>query len=146
MNFQRGVTRTNLVRTVVCSGRGSRIAQFPYLAKGIFMSRRSTFVKIATKAGILFGALFLVTVLIAAIPEHQQKPLEVVVAPQQQATQDSAAQAQPASQPGDHSVMPGMTMDEKVSERTDVDSTPEHRDGHSKHAYMTKMHDRTHKN
>jgi hypothetical protein len=110
------------------------------------MSRRSTFVKIATKAGILFGALFLVTVLIAAIPAHQQKPLEVVVTPDQQPTQDSAAQAQPASQPGDHSAMPGMTMDEKVSERTDVNGlTPGHRDGHSKHAHMTKMHDRTHK-
>ncbi len=42
------------------------------------MSRRSTSIKLATKAGILFGALFLVTVLLAAIPAHQQKALEVV--------------------------------------------------------------------
>ena len=62
------------------------------------MSRRSTLVKLATKAAIVFGALFLVTVLLAAIPAHQQRALEVVVAPGPQSSQDSAAQAQTASQ------------------------------------------------
>src|SRR3984957_6847720 len=104
------------------------------------MSRRSTSIKIATKAGILFGALFLVTVLIAAIPAHQQRTLEVVVAPEQQPSQDSSAQSQSA----DHSSMPGMNMDEKVSERAAVnDMTPGHHDAHSQHMYMTSMRDRT---
>src|SRR3984885_3509079 len=104
------------------------------------MSRRSTSIKIATKAGILFGALFLVTVLIAAIPAHQQRALEVVIAQEQQPSQDSSAQPQAA----DHSSMPGMNMDEKVSERAAVnDMTPGHHDAHSQHMYMTSMRDRT---
>ena len=104
------------------------------------MSRRSTSIKIATKAGILFGALFLVTVLIAAIPAHQQRALEVVIAQEQQPSQDSSAQPQAA----DHSSMPGMNMDEKVSERAAVnDMTPGHHDAHSQPMYMTSMRDRT---
>ena len=71
------------------------------------MSRRSASIKIATKAGILFGALFLVTVLIAAIPAHQQRALEVVIAPEP-SVQDSAAQSQSSSQSADHASMPGM--------------------------------------
>jgi uncharacterized protein involved in copper resistance len=72
------------------------------------MSRRSSFIKLATKAAIVFGALFLVTVLLAAIPAHQQRALEVVVAPEQQPSQDSAAPAQTSSQHTAHSAMPGM--------------------------------------
>jgi hypothetical protein len=109
------------------------------------MSRRSSFIKVATKAGILFGALFLVTVLIAAIPAHQQKALEVVITPEQQPSQDSAAAAQAQPSPSaDRSTMPGMTMDEKVSERAAVnDMTPGHHDAHSQHMYMTSMRDRS---
>jgi hypothetical protein len=110
------------------------------------MSRRSTVVKLATKAGIVFGALFLVTVLLAAIPAHQQRALEVVVAPEQQPSQETSAQAQSqtSSQSADHGNMPGMTMDEKVSERAAVnDMTPGHADAHSQHVYMTSMRDRS---
>ncbi len=40
--------------------------------------------------------------------------------------------------------MPGMNMDEKVSERAAVnDMTPGHHDAHSQHMYMTTMRDRT---
>ena len=107
------------------------------------MSRRSASIKIATKAGILFGALFLVTVLIAAIPAHQQRALEVVIAPEP-SVQDSAAQSQSSSQSADHASMPGMNMDEKVSERAAVnDMTPGHQDAHSHHIYMTTMRDRS---
>src|ERR1700723_2015014 len=118
INRQRGVTRTNFVRPSETSlTRGSRkVRSFSTQLRGFVMSRRSTSIKIATKAGILFGALFLVTVLIAAIPAHQQRTLEVVVAPEQQPSQDSSAQSQSA----DHSSMPGMNMDEKVSERAAV--------------------------
>src|ERR1700742_4307969 len=96
---------------MICGSRNRATSLFnKVLLKGIFMSRRSTFVKLATKAGILFGALFLVTVLIAAIPAHQQRALEVVVAPEQQ---DSAAQSQTSDSSADHSSMPGMNMEEK---------------------------------
>jgi hypothetical protein len=73
------------------------------------MSRRSTSIKLATKAAILFGALFLVSVLLAAIPAHQQKALEIVIAPEQQQSQDSASPAQVPSPSADHSSMPGIT-------------------------------------
>ena len=40
--------------------------------------------------------------------------------------------------------MPGMNMDERVSERAAVnDMTPGHHDAHSQHMYMTSMRDRT---
>ncbi|MDQ1408406.1 MAG: hypothetical protein QOJ41_141 [Acidobacteriaceae bacterium] len=38
------------------------------------MSARDTAVRLITKAGILFGALFLVGVLLAAIPAHKLQP------------------------------------------------------------------------
>ena len=98
------------------------------------MSRRSTFVKLATKAGIFFGALFLVTVLLAAIPAHQQKALQVVLTPEQEPSQDPATQPQTSTQ----------SADEKVSERAAVsDMTPGHQDAHAQHMYMTTMRDRT---
>src|SRR6266404_2766046 len=53
------------------------------------MSARSTFFHLAAKAGILFGALFLVSVLLAAIPGHRAP-----AAPGQDAQQSSAAQSQ----------------------------------------------------
>jgi hypothetical protein len=108
------------------------------------MSRRSTVVKLATKAGILFGALFLVTVLLAAIPAHQQKALEVVMSPDQQPSQDSSAPSPTSSPSADHGSMAGMNVDEKTSERAAVnDMTPGHHDAHSQHMYMTSMRDRT---
>ena len=127
---------------MICGSRNRATSLFnKVLLKGIFMSRRSTFVKLATKAGILFGALFLVTVLIAAIPAHQQRALEVVITPEQQPSQDSSA---PPAQGADHGAMPGMNMDEKTSERAAVsDMTPGHHDAHAQHMYMTTMRDRT---
>jgi len=102
------------------------------------MSARSSFFKIAAKAGMLFGAMFVVTVLLAAIPAHQQQALQVVV------PQEPSAQATPA-QDADHSAMPGMNMsDEKVNEKAAVtDMTPGHHDGHSQHMYMTSPRERT---
>jgi hypothetical protein len=90
------------------------------------MSRRSTLVKITTKAGILFGALFLVTVLIAAIPAHQQKALELVITPEQHPSHDSAGRAQSSS-----------------SERGGVNAlTPGHHEAHRHQRHLSTMHDR----
>ena len=97
------------------------------------MSARSTFVHITTRAGIMFGALFLVSVLLAAIPGHRAP-----AAPVQEAQQSSSAQSQ-ESQEMDHSKMPGLDMDDaKANEAHAVhDMTPGHMDAHSLHMYMT---------
>jgi hypothetical protein len=99
------------------------------------MSARSTFIHFATKAGILFGALFLVSVLLAAIPGHRAP-----AAPLHEAQQSSSSQSQ-ESQGMDHSKMPGMDMDDaKANEAHAVhDMTPGHMDAHSLHMHMTAM-------
>src|SRR6266404_4109581 len=70
------------------------------------MSARSTFIHLAARAAILFGALFLVSVLLAAIPGHRAPAV-----PLQDAPQSSGSPSQ-ESQPMDHSKMSGMGMDE----------------------------------
>jgi hypothetical protein len=103
------------------------------------MSARSTFIHLATKAGILFGALFLVSVLLAAIPSHRAPTMPV-----QDAPQSSGSQPQ-ESQPMDHSKMSGMDMDDaKANEVHAVhDMTPGHMDAHSLHMHMTTMRPQT---
>src|SRR5271163_2857058 len=95
------------------------------------MSARRTLLHLAAKAGMLFGAIFVVTVLLVAMPGHHAP------AAQSPAAQDSAT---PKSQS-----MPGMDMgDEKSSERAAVqDMTPGHNDAHSHHMYMTSMRTQT---
>jgi hypothetical protein len=103
------------------------------------MSGRSAFFKIAAKTGMLFAALFVFTVLLAAIPSHQQKAPEVAVAQQQE-----QAPSAPRQTP-DHSAIPEMNMsDEKASERAAVSAmTPGHHEGHNLHMTMTAMRSRT---
>ena len=98
------------------------------------MSARSTFLHLATKAGILFGALFLVSVLLAAIPAHRAPAV------QSQGSQQSGSQSQ-ESQGMDHSSMPGMDMDDaKANEAHAVhDMTSGQHDAHSLHMHMTAM-------
>ncbi|HUC54555.1 MAG TPA: hypothetical protein VMR90_10935 [Candidatus Cybelea sp.] len=103
------------------------------------MSARSTFLHLATKAGILFGALFLVSVLLAAIPGHHAPAAAV-----QEAQQSSTSEAQES--PGmDRSKMPGMDMeDAKANEAHAVhDMTPGHMDAHNLHMHMTAMRPQT---
>jgi hypothetical protein len=94
------------------------------------MSARSSIVQVLTKTGMLLGALFVFTLLLAALPAHR--------APVQEASiQDSPAQAPEV----DHGSMPGMDMsDEHASEKAAVhDMTPGHHDAHSRHMTMTAM-------
>jgi hypothetical protein len=99
------------------------------------MPARSTLVHLAAKAGILFGALFLVSVLLAAIPSHHAP-----AAPDQDAQQQPSAQSQ-ESPPMDHSKMPGMDMDDaRANEAHAVhDMTRGHMAAHSLHMHMTTM-------
>src|SRR3981189_3244129 len=103
------------------------------------MSARSTFIHLAAKAGILFGALFLVSVLLAAIPSHRAPAM-----PAQDAQQSSSSQSQ-ESQPMDHRKMSHMDMDDaKANEAHAVhDMTPGHMDAHSLHMHMTAMRPQT---
>src|SRR5712691_10883978 len=94
------------------------------------MSARSSIVQVLTKTGMLLGALFVFTLLLAALPAHR--------APVQEAsTQESPAQAPNV----DHGSMPGMDMsDEHASEKAAVhDMTAGHHDAHSQHMTMTTM-------
>src|SRR5437879_516138 len=99
------------------------------------MSARSTFFHLAAKAGILFGALFLVSVLLAAIPGHHAP-----ATPGQESQQSSGSQPQ-ESPPMDHSKMSGMDMDDaKANEAHAVhDMTRGQMDAHNLH--MPARHD-----
>jgi hypothetical protein len=94
------------------------------------MSARSSIVQVLTKTGMLLGALFVFTLLLAALPAHR--------APVQEAsTQESSAQSPEV----DHGSMSGMDMsDEDANEKAAVhDMTPGHHDAHSQHMMMTTM-------
>ncbi len=98
------------------------------------MFARGTVVQIVAKAGMLLGALFVVTVLLAAIPAHRPPAAQVF--------------AQESSTPApdlDHASMPGMDMsDEHASEKAAVrDMTPGHHDAHSQHMTMSAMREQT---
>jgi hypothetical protein len=92
------------------------------------MSARSRFTQIATKASMLVGAIFVVTVLLAAIPSHHTPGPEVYTIQESATPQDQGS-----------SSMPGMDMsDEKANEMAAVsDMTPGHHDAHSQHMTMT---------
>jgi hypothetical protein len=99
------------------------------------MLARSRFLHFAAQAGMLFGALFVVTVLLAAIPAHHVPSEQTLVA------QESSSSSQETEQ----SSMPGMNMsDEKASEKAAVnDMTPGHHESHAQHMSMTAMRQQT---
>jgi hypothetical protein len=101
------------------------------------MSARNTVFHLLTKAGIAFAALFLVSVLLAAMPGHH--------APAVGAEEQENSAAPAAPQASEHSRMPGMDMpgDEKSSEHAAVDAMNGGHDAHSQHMYMTGMRPRT---
>ena len=90
----------------------------------------------AAKTGILIGALFVVTIVLAAIPSHKS-PSQPIPLGQQEA-------ALPISE-RDHSSMPGMDKgDEQASESAAVqEMTPGHQHGHGEHMTMTAMRPQT---
>ena len=69
------------------------------------MSGGRTLLHLLTKAAIGFGALFLVGVLLAAIPNHRTPVVASVSA-------DPAQQAQAPATSMDHTKMPDMDMDD----------------------------------
>jgi len=91
------------------------------------MSVRRTLLHLAAKTAMVFAAIFVLTVLLAAMPGHHAPVAE-------------SPAAQKAATPPSKS-MPGMYMDdEKTNERAAVqDMTPGHRDAQAHHMFMTSM-------
>ncbi len=95
------------------------------------MPSRTTALHLITKTAIFVGALFLVGVLLAAIPAHKSPSL-----------QSSAPQESQSTPPHSHD-MPGMDMDEHGTDEHSVaagavhEMTPGGHDPHSLHMYMT---------
>src|SRR5690349_8322774 len=106
------------------------------------MSPRSAFLKLITKAAIGFAALFLVGVVLAAIPNHRapgmvQAPVNLI---------DLSEQAEDVGQAMDHSKMPGMAMDMGDEKSAEAAATHDmahmhHRD--NPHMHMTSPHPQT---
>jgi hypothetical protein len=90
------------------------------------MSARHTAIQLITKAGTLFGTLFLVGVLLAAIPAHKSQPPQTSGAQESQSTQT------------DTNTTPGMGMsDQHSAEAGAVHDMASGHDAHSLHMYMT---------
>jgi hypothetical protein len=90
--------------------------------------------QLITKAGIGFGALFLVGVVLAAIPNHRP-PVMVGTSVE---SYEIAQQEQPQGQAMDHSKMPGMSMDMGDEKATEAAAT--HDMAHMHHGDNPHMH------
>jgi hypothetical protein len=91
------------------------------------MSARSKLLHLVVKAGLVIAAVFVMAVLLAAMPGHRAG-----------VQQNAVAQEAPAQQPQE---TPSMDMsDERASEKDAVhDMTPGHHDAHNLHMTMTAM-------
>ncbi len=96
------------------------------------MSARSSAVRLLVHAGMVVGAIFAVTILLAAMPGHNAPSVEAVSETQQQS---AAAQPTP-SMP--HGSMKMDTLDEKANETAAV-SDMSQMQGASAHMHMTEM-------
>jgi hypothetical protein len=99
---------------------------------GVSMTGSRTILHLLTKAGIGLGTLFLVGVLLAAIPNHR---VPAVAAINSEAAQEAQ---QPQSATMDHNKMAGMDMgDAKANERAAMQDMAGMQHGSSAHMYMT---------
>jgi len=98
------------------------------------MSARSQFVQLATKFGMLVGAICVVTVLLAAMPGHHAPGTQAQETQQQSSTTQSQQQQQQSTDPN----MPGMDMDDdKANEAHAVHDMTGMQHQHSPHMHMT---------
>src|SRR5690349_12444438 len=98
------------------------------------MSARTQLMQVVTKAAVVLGALFLVTVVLAAIPIHNAP--RVSIAPLRESSPASAQRQDP--QPVHHKVGMEMDDDSKSQERDAVAAMSGHDHGdHSAHMFMT---------
>ena len=109
-------------------------------------SIRKSAVRLILHAGAVIGAIFVVTVLLAAMPGHNAPTVEAVSpSAQADAPQESPQQA-PAGSAIDHSQM-NMDADEKANENAAVTAMNHmdmnHMHGSSAHLHMTEMRQQT---
>jgi hypothetical protein len=91
------------------------------------MSARRRLLHLAAKTAMVFGAIFVLTVLLAAMPGHHAPVTEIP-------TVQESAIPQSKSMPGTD------TGDERATEKAAVqDMTPGHGDAHAHHMFMTTM-------
>ena len=95
------------------------------------MPSRSTRIHFVTRAGIGLGALFVVGVLLAAIPNHRPPVVGTVAS-------DAGQEAQSQAAPLDHSQMPGMNTGESPSnEQAAMEDMAHMHHGDTAHLHMT---------
>jgi hypothetical protein len=95
------------------------------------MSSRSTLIHFVTRAGIGLGALFVVGVLLAAIPNHRTPVLATIYSGPEQQVQSQA----PAT---DHANMPGMNpADSQSNEQAAMEDMANMHHGDTAHLHMT---------
>jgi hypothetical protein len=98
------------------------------------MSARSQLVRVATKFGMLVAAIFVVTVLLAAMPGHHAPDTQT----QESQPQSSAAQSQQQQQQSMDPNMPAMDMDDaKANEAHAVRDMTMGEHAHNAHMRMT---------
>ena len=119
------------------------------------MSVRSTAIQLATKTGMLIAALFVVTVLLAAIPQHKEQNGQPLVAsngdvqPSLPDTDSQKIVVRASDAPAQESQEePASTLaatpEEKASEQAAVhDMTRGNHDAHASHMAMTEMRQET---
>ena len=115
------------------------------------MSARKAVIQLATQTGMLIGALFVVTVLLAAIPEHKgavEQPTSALAGDMKPGLPDADAHtivvhASPESaQEAQQEPSDSTTADEKTNERAAVQAmTRGDHDAHASHMTMTEMRD-----
>ncbi|HVH69602.1 MAG TPA: hypothetical protein VNB49_00635 [Candidatus Dormibacteraeota bacterium] len=102
------------------------------------MLSRSQFVHLATKFSMLVGAVFVVTVLLAAMPGHHPPGVESQGSGEQPAAAQSQQQPQQRPQQAMDSNMSGMDMDDaKANEAHAVHDMTAIEHEHNPHLYMT---------
>jgi hypothetical protein len=96
-------------------------------------------IRLSSRASILLGILFLVSVLLAAMPGHRTPATQSQESQQGSSGQAQESQSQQTQQMDPN--MPGMDMDDaKANEGHAVhDMTPGHESAHNPHMFMTKM-------
>jgi hypothetical protein len=95
------------------------------------MSSRSTLIPLVTRAGIGLGALFVVGVLLAAIPNHRPPVVVTTAVNAEQEPQEPAAGA-------DHTNVPGMNMQAgQANEQAAMEDMANMHHGDTAHMHMT---------
>jgi hypothetical protein len=101
------------------------------------MSARRSVVRFFAHAAMLVGAIFVVTVLLAAMPGHNAPSVQAVGAPEPQGSSQGSSAA-PLAPGRDHSQMDMDRGDDKENEKAAV-SEMNHMHGSTPHLHMTEM-------